>query len=130
MPRKTPELILTQEEKQKLQPLIIADKFQKNFNPLSDHTFLLAGQAGTTGCKTQVEILFGIFYQKASKGAPFASLEQLRVTMVNYLQAHGQKNKPFVWKKTRTRAHSLVTQSRTYASKHYDGCRLVKKPLC
>ena len=55
----------------------------------------------------QVEIWFGIFTKKALRGASFASSEQLRTAIENYLLAYNQNPKPFVWKKREVKGSQL-----------------------
>jgi transposase len=55
----------------------------------------------------QVEIWFGIFSRKALRGASFASPQQLRQRIENFIARYNPNSKPFKWRKREVRGAQL-----------------------
>ena len=55
----------------------------------------------------QVEIWFGIFSRKALRGASFASPQQLRQRIEDYINRYNPDSKPFKWRKREVKGAQL-----------------------
>jgi transposase len=55
----------------------------------------------------QVEIWFGIFARKALRGASFASPQQLRQRIEDYIERYNPDSKPFKWRKREVKGAQL-----------------------
>ena len=55
----------------------------------------------------QVEIWFGIFSRKALRGASFASPQQLRQRIEDFIERYNPNSQPFKWRKREVRGSQL-----------------------